>query len=259
MKAMVYSEYGAPDVLKLQEVDKPVAKDNEMLIKMRAATVSSGDARLRALNVTYGFNFITKLAMGFGKPRNGILGVELAGEVEAVGKDVTLFKVGDKVFGANGSTGAYAQYATIAEDGAVATLPGGMSFEQAAAVPFGALSSLIFLRDMGKVQSGQKVLINGASGGLGTFAVQLAVAPLPSIFRMLWTALFSSKKMVWGVAMFNKKDLEWVKNLIEKGELQSTIEKVYPLEQMVEAHTHVDTGHKKGGCGDQHCTLSKGH
>jgi NADPH:quinone reductase-like Zn-dependent oxidoreductase len=174
MKAMVYNEYGAPSVLKLQEVDKPVPKINEMLIKMHAATVSSGDARLRALNVTYGFNFLTKLAMGFGKPRNGILGVELAGEVEAIGKDVTLFKVGDKVFGANGSTGACAQYTTIAEDGAVATLPDGMSFEQAVGVPFGALSSLIFLRDMGKVQSGQKVLINGASGGLGTFAVQLA-------------------------------------------------------------------------------------
>lgn len=173
MKAIIATKYGPPEVFQLKEVNKPIPKDNEILIKIRATTVTTGDTRLRSLNVPFGFGVITRLVFGFRKLRNPILGQELSGEVESVGKDVKQFKEGDEVFGSSGS-GAYAEYATLKEDGAIVKKPSNMTFEEAAAICFGALSSLAFLRDMGKIKNGDKVLINGASGGLGTFAVQLA-------------------------------------------------------------------------------------
>lgn len=174
MKAFVYKKYGPPEVLQLKEVDKPTPKDNEVLIKTRATTVTSGDWRVRSLNVPAGFGLIMRLVFGVLRPKQPILGTELAGAVESVGKDVRKFKVGDQVFAFSDAVmGCYAEYKCMPEDGAVALKPVNLTYDEAAALSFGGTTALHFLRKA-KLQGGEKVLINGASGGVGTAAVQLA-------------------------------------------------------------------------------------
>jgi len=187
MKAISQSDYGSIDVLSLQEVDKPIVTDKGVLVKVHAASVNSGDWHLM-----HGKPFLSRLMFGgILKPKIKTLGMDVAGRVEAVGKDVTQFQINDEVFGdlSGCGFGAFAEY-VCADESALVLKPTNISFEQAATVPAAALTALQGLRDLGQIQSGQKVLINGASGGVGSFAVQISKA-----FGAEVTALCSTKKM----------------------------------------------------------------
>ena len=316
MQAITTRNYGAPNVLQLEEIDQPKPKDKEVLIKIYSSAVTSGDARIRALNVPFGFKFITRLMFGFSKPKQPVLGSIFSGTVESIGAEVTEFKVGDEVFGASEKMGCHAEYVAIPEKGAMAIKPSSLTFDEAAAIPFGALTSLKYLRDFGKIKEGQKILINGASGALGVYGIQLAkyygaevtavcstanlklvqslgadeaidytttdftkngktydiiydtvgkisfshskeslskngklllaAAGMSQYFQTLTTSIAGKKKVVAGVALFNKKDLNVIKGLVETGKIKPVIGKLFPLGETAEAHAYVDTGHKVG-------------
>ena len=320
MKAIVWTAYGPPDVLQLQEVEKPTPKHDEVLIRIHATTVFAGDSELRNLKTPLLYRLPMRIYVGIRKPeRITILGQELAGEIEAVGVDVKRFKIGDQVFGSPGfGLGAYAEYKCMAEDselGVLAIKPANMNYEEAAAVTVGGLEALYFLRQ-GNIQNGDKVLINGAGGSIGTFAVQLAKyyggqvtavdstgkldmlhsigaehvidytredftkrgemydvifdvvgkssfsgslaslkqngryllgnAGLSKVIRKGWVSGRNGKKVITGTATFKTEDLIYLKELIEAGKLKSVIDRIYPLEQMAEAHRYVETGDKEG-------------
>jgi len=317
MKAIVWTKYGPPDVLQLKEVEKPTPKDNEVLIRIHATTVTAGDCELRSLRFSLFLKLIMRLGFGFRKPKRiTILGSELAGEIELVGKDVKLFRKGDQVFGNTGAgLGAYAEYVCLPEEGVLAIKPANITYEEAAAVSVGGLEALHFLRK-GNIQSGQKVLINGAGGSIGTMAVQLVKSfgaevtgvdstrkldmlrsisadkvidytqedftksgetydvifdvvgkssfsgcirslkkkgiyllanPRLSLYiRRLWTLMTSSKKVITGITSYKTKDLIFLKELIEAGKIKSVIDRRYPLEQIAEAHSYIETGQKTG-------------
>jgi len=178
MKAIVYKAYGPPDVLRMEHVPKPHPEVDEVLIKVHATTVTAGDVNLRGFAfVPNGLKLLTRLVFGVRRPRKSILGTEVAGEIVAVGENVTCFNVGDVVFGIGSSElGAYAEYVTRKATGALALIPTGITPEEAASVPFGAMTAHYFLKNRATIQPGQHVLVNGASGGVGVYAVQIAKA-----------------------------------------------------------------------------------
>ncbi len=316
MKAIVYERYGPPEVLQLRDVATPTPGDNELLINTHATTVTSGDWRVRSLDVPFGFKTISRLIFGIAKPRQPILGSEMSGVVEAVGKDVTKFKVGDAVFAyASAKMGCHAEYIVMPQDGAVMRKPDSVSFDDAAALCFGGTTALHFFRQ-GKLQAGERILINGASGAVGTAAVQLArhfgahvtgvcsganvelvrslgadhvmdykqenftagdqrydlimdtvgtapyarckpilaergrclmvYASMPDMLRALWVGLTSKHRIVAGPAATRVEDLQLLADLAAAGTFKPVIGKRFAFEQMVEAHRHVDTGHKRG-------------
>ncbi len=174
MRAVVCTRYGPPDVLQLREIEKPSPKDNEVLIKVHATTVTAGDCGLRSLKFPLPFQLLLRIGFGFRGPRNKILGQELAGEIEAVGNAVRLFKKGDQVLAWTGlHLGGYAEYTCLREGAVMGIKPANMTYDEAACLPVGGLEAWRLLR-RGNVQSGEKVLINGAGGSIGTFAVQIA-------------------------------------------------------------------------------------
>lgn len=320
MQAIVWTRYGPPDVLQLQEVEKPTPQDNEILIKIHAATVTAGDCEARSLQFPFWLALPMRLYMGVLRPsRVVILGQELAGEVEAVGRSVEFFRPGDAIFGTTGFRfGAYAEYVCLpaeSDAGVLAHKPANMTYEEAAAVPTGGLEALHFLRSA-NLQRGQRLLINGAGGSIGTAGIQLAryygaeitavdsaeklemlrsigadhvidytqedfaksgrtydvifdvigrrsfarsmralkadgiyLLANPGLSAMLrgaWMASASRKKVFLRPATRERKDLLFLKELIEAGKLKTIIDRRYPLEQTAEAHRYVETGRKQG-------------
>jgi len=317
MKAVVCTRFGPPEVLELCEVDKPIPKKSEVLIKIGATTVTKYDCWVRSFKLSsrliallFGMNF------GLKRPKNPILGTELAGEIEAVGADVQNFNVGDVVFGYPGmSIGSCAEYRCMDSDGVLDLKPKNMTIEEAASVQQGALTALYYLREV-NVNKNQKILVFGASGGVGIYAVQLAkyfgsevtgvcstskielvksigadrvidytnedfthngekydiifdtigkspfsasvrslkesgyylitTHKLPRFFRILWQNLTSKKKVISPLLKERKKDLIFLRELIETGQLKSVIDKTFTIEETVEAHKYVESGDKKG-------------
>jgi NADPH:quinone reductase-like Zn-dependent oxidoreductase len=317
MKRVIYKKYGSPDVLQLQEVEKPIPGDNELLIKIHATTVTAVDSIFRRGN-----SLFARFATGLTRPKIKTLGTEFAGEIEATGKDVDLFKPGEHIFGDSGTNyGAHAEYLTLPENEPIAIKPGNLTFEEATGIPYGALTALPFLRDSGNIQSGQKVLINGASGAVGHYAVQLGkyygaevtgvcsassaqlvrslgadvvidyhetdftksgetydiifdtigkstfsqckgslnpdgiylttVIGIPILMQIFWTSMIGTKKAKLALtglrpAVDKKKDLHFIKKLIEAGKIRPVIDRHYTLRQIAAAHKYVENGHKKG-------------
>ncbi len=315
MKIATYNTYGPPEVVRIEEVAKPVPANNEVLIKIYASTISAGDWRARSLEMPAGFGMLGRLVFGVFGPRNKILGTELSGVIEAVGSDVTQFAVGDAVI-AYTENGCHAEYRTVPEDGGIVPKPESLSFEQGAALSFGGVTALDFLQEYGEISTGETVLVNGASGSVGSACVQLAkhfgaivtgvsskknhdllgalgadfvidyaqedftsghkvydivvdcVGNAPwdqskrvlsktgrlllvagSLSDMLRASFVSKKhgeKLVSGVSMGNRDKLVALMKIVEAGAFMPVIDRVYPLQDIVDAHAYVDSGRKCG-------------
>jgi NADPH:quinone reductase-like Zn-dependent oxidoreductase len=304
MKAIICTKYGSADYLELQDVPKPIPKDNEVLIKMHATSVTASDVLMRALDANLMFKIIIQMVMGFGKPRNPILGMVGAGVVNAVGKDVTTFKPGDEVFAYGSKSmsqirwGFYGEYMCLPEDWNIAHKPENLTFEEATAIPYGTLLAM-HVMEKTDIQPRQKVLIYGASGSIGTMAIQLAkhagaevtavcsrrnfdlvtslgadkvidytrddavaqlarydwvldtvggkkTSPLKDASKTALTANGQYLSVDKGTPTVSRDKFLRVKELAEQGILKPIIDRCYSLEKMVEAHTYVETGHKRG-------------
>jgi NADPH:quinone reductase-like Zn-dependent oxidoreductase len=317
MKAVRCRKYGPPEVLEITEVAKPLPKVNEVLIKIHATTVTAGDHRMRSFDIPSSYKLFAWLILGFSKPKNDILGMELAGTIEAVGSKVSKYKAGDQVFAqtVGHKVGGYAEYKCLPENCIIEIKPEKISFTEAAAIPVGGRTALYFLKSA-KIKPGQKVLIYGASGSVGTYAVQLAkyfetevtavcssqnhellksigadhvinyrkedftangkkydiifdtvgktnlpqavkslnkggaflhAVSTPAVtMQMQWQRLTAGKRMIGGGPEKDKRELSFLKKLIEEDQLKVVIDRSYPLEEIVEAHRYVDQGHKKG-------------
>lgn len=324
MKVIIYESYGSPEVLKLIEMNRPIPKENEILIKNHAASVNYGDTLARnfkdvtpgKFNMPFLFWIMARSFFGFSKPKIKILGSEFSGDVETIGKSVTKFKEGDKVFGYRGqSMGTYAEYFVVPEKSVVALKPGNITYEEAAAVPGGSMVALFILRKL-NIHKGQKILVVGASGGNGNFAVQIAKNygaevtgvcgtnrvdfvkslgadkvidytkedftnngekydiildvlgrtgfskcknsltengkyvlvsfKVKQLLQMMWTSIFSSKKVICVLSPQRPEDLLAVSKMIEEGKIKSILDKTFPKEQAAEAHRYVEQGSKKG-------------
>ncbi|AVR30063.1 MULTISPECIES: NAD(P)-dependent alcohol dehydrogenase [Bacillus cereus group] len=214
MKAIICTKYGPPNVLQLQNVEKPKPKKNEVLVKIHATSVSTGDCRIRGFNSPLLFWIPMRIILGFRKPRKPILGVELSGEIEDIGTDVTQFKKGDQVFALTElNLGGYAEYTCVHESGLIALKPTNVTYEEAAVIPFGGTSALHFLRK-GQIKKGQRVLIYGASGSVGTAAVQLA-----KYFGATVTAICSSSNFDLVTALGADNVIDYMKeDFTKRGE-----------------------------------------
>lgn len=316
MKAIVYERYGEPSVLQRVELPLPEPKEDEVRIAVHATTVTAADWRARSLQMPRGFGMMGRLIFGLSRPRQPVLGSELAGRVDAVGAKVTRFKVGDDVFAFAGiHMGCYAEYRCLKEQAAIVKMPPGLGYEQAAALSFGGTTALHYLRKAG-VRQGETMLVNGASGAVGTAFVQIAkhlgvkvtavcsganaalvsslgaervidygaadfaaeavrydvivdtvgnapyarvkpvlapngrvlavAAPLAEMLRAPLVGLFSGHRVIVGPASERREDLEELAQLAAAGAYRPVVDRTYPLDDIVAAHTHVDTGRKRG-------------
>ncbi|MDI9310807.1 MAG: NAD(P)-dependent alcohol dehydrogenase [Limnohabitans sp.] len=298
MKAVICTKYGPPSVLQLEEIKKPIPKKDELLIKVKTSAVNSADIRVRGLAVEGFMKIIMRLVLGFNKPRKPILGVVFAGIVEEINNETSQFKIGDKVFGMTGMKfSSNAEYLTIKENAAILSMPDTATFEEAVALPFGGTTAIYFLEKAGIMEKKEiKVLIYGASGAVGTSAVQIAkiynarvtavcskpntswikelgadeiwaydekpIEEITSKFDIIFDCvgkmdkkiakklLSSSGKFVTvdslDVAKESKTHLELLKKWFEHKKIKSIIDKIFPLEEIIQAHEYVDKGHKKG-------------
>jgi NADPH:quinone reductase-like Zn-dependent oxidoreductase len=218
MKAIVCTKYGPPEVLQLKEMKKPVPRKNEVCIKIFATAVTASDCIVRGLNLPFAYRLAIRVMIGFTKPRQPILGMVLAGEIESVGKDVQLFKIGDQIFGFIFPFGTYAEYKCIPEKKLITCKPANVSFEEAAAIPYGGLMALYFLKKA-NIQSGDKILIYGASGAIGTSALQLA-----NYYNAKVTAVCSTANMELAKSLGADKVIDYTKEgFMERGEFYDFI------------------------------------
>jgi len=299
LKAVVCTRYGPPEVLRVEELATPAPRKNEVRIRILATAVTSSDCYVRGLNLGLAYRIMARLALGWNAPRQPVLGMVLSGEVDSVGPDAKSFEVGERVFGLNRHRfGTYAQYVCWPEDGLLAPRPTNLTDEEAAAIPYGGLLALHFLRKAG-VRAGQRVLIYGASGAVGTSAVQLArhlgaqvtgvcssanldlVASLGATtvidytsedftdgaerYDLIFDAVGKRKSAASlrqcrqvlapggacvsvdnGTPKLRREDLVLLRELATKGEIRPVIDRTYALNDIVEAHRYVDSGHKRG-------------